>query len=216
MANDVNVVDLRTDPKEARRKINANNKKRGKIMETRISKIFLGNTRGKVAASGAGDNKGDVSIPLPNYSGNLYCECKSRASFTKSKGAHIYIPFDWFTVIEHNRKAMGSRLGVLVIHFHNYSGDYVLFRQEDIPVIEAVSGNSYIFDGPVFDGRYTKGGKELKAGNLYREKMLKGFKESTGTVPNIIFMAPSGGYVAVDLHDFKMLLGYSEQVKEAA
>lgn len=201
-------VEKRTNPDEARKERNRLNRKRGRQMESDVSKIFLGNTRGKVAASGAGSDKGDVKIPLPNNSGNLYIECKTSALRHATFGAGVPLRFDWFNIIEHNRLAMGSRLGILIIHFHQYSGNYVFFRVADMSIIESISGNSYHFGGKIIDGRYTKAGKALITNTFFRTTMLEGFKQSTGSFPNIRYETFIGQFVVVSVEDFKEMLGY--------
>lgn len=209
MVNLPSTVDKRTDPDGARKERNRLNRKRGKKMETEISILFLGNTRGKVAASGAGSDKGDVKVPLPNNSGNCYVECKTSALRHEKLGAGIPLRFEWFDIIERNRIAMGHRMGILAIHFHQYSGNYIFFRTQDIPLIESISGNTYHFGGMVIDGRYSKAGKKRITDTFHRGIMLEGFKQSTGSFPNIRYETHSGQYVVVSVEDFKEILGYS-------
>lgn len=213
MANGPNIVEIRTDPDATRKERNRLNRVRGKRMETMISRLFLGNTRGKVAYSGAGAEKGDNKIPLPNQSGHLYIECKSSAFVNAIYGPGVPLRYDWFDTIERHRRAMGSTFGTLALHFHNHKGYYMLFRVEDIPILESISGNSgYSFNGPHIDNRYTKQGKPRMTDKFYRGKMLEGFKLCAGTVPNIIYWTFAGPWVAVTVEDFKTLCGYPESV----
>lgn len=203
-----NDVEKRTDPDAARKERNRLNRKRGKQLETEISKAFLGNTRGKVSASGAGSDKGDVKIPLPHNSGNCYIECKTSALRNPRYGSGIPIRYEWFDIIERNRIAMGHRLGTLAIHFYNYSGNYIFFRYADIPILESISGNQIVCDGKILDYRYTKAGKALVTGTLYKQVLLDGFKESKGTYPNVRYETFVGPYIIVSVDDFKNMLGY--------
>lgn len=206
-------VEKRTNPDEARRRRNALNRQRGKKMEREISKIFLGNTRGRVAFSGAGAEKGDNKIPLPNDSGYLYVECKTSELRHPQLGPGVPLRYEWFATIEKNRTAMGSKLGVLAIHFHQFSGNYIFFREDDIPLLESISGNSgYTFGGPILDYRYNKSGRPQVTDTFYRNRMLDGFRVSTGTVPNVRYDTFIARYVVCTVEDFKTLCGYPERI----
>lgn len=206
------IVEMRTDPKGARREINRLNRQRAKQMETRISKLFLGTTKGKTAQSGAGMwQKGDCDVPLPNDSGKLLIECKCSSAINGTFGATLPIQYSWFDKMEREKIAMGSRLAVLCIHYHNFTGDYVLFREIDIPIIEAIAGTTYTFAGPIVDGTHNKSGKKQVTDHIHRVWVLDAFRQTENdSAPNMRYQTHGGLYVLVDAREMKRILGYEQ------
>lgn len=204
------IVAALTDPKEERKKRNNLNRQRAKNMESRISRLFIGNTRGKVAFSGAGWEKGDVKIPLPNQSGSLYIECKLTAKLWY-KIPQITVDHRWLVEVEKNRVAMGSRLGILIFHYHNCQGDYVMMREEDLDTVEQITGKRYTFTAPVSEELYLKNGKRKFIFPVVRTKLLKQFSTYTEPYGHTRFHSELGVYIIISVEDFMEMLGFTDK-----
>lgn len=206
--------DLRGDPKALRKQINKDNRDRGKRMETDVCKMYTGDTRAKVAQSGAGWHKGDLELALPDSAGKVYVECKLSEMKNPTLGPVLNISYRWFDVIEKNRKSMGDRLGVLVIRYHNdltRTGTkyYVFTRVEDIPIYESISGLPYSFSGPdIIDSTQYKNGKFRSAYLLPKQQIEFGFSQTpAGEIRHTFFKAHAGMYIIVTIEDHKSMLG---------
>lgn len=212
MARPYNTVDKRTDPDAVRKEINRLNRQRGKQLENDVSTLFLGNRRGRIAYSGAGWEKGDCKIPLPNNGGAMYIECKCRDLKHPKLGPGAKIEYKWFPKLEQETIAMNGRLGILALRFFHQPGIYIFFRVVDIPILESVSGNSLSFSGPVIDGRFSKAGKPFVACTIYRNQLLELFRSAgeNDTAPNARYETTQNQYVIVEANEFKRFVGYPE------
>lgn len=212
MTRPYNVVDKRTNPEEVRKEINRLNRQRGKQLENDVSILFLGNRRGRIAYSGAGYEKGDVRIPLPNDGGAMYVEAKCRDLKHPKLGPGAKIEYKWFSKLEQETRAMNGRLGILALRFFHQPGIYIFFRMVDIPILESVSGNVLSFSGPIIDGRFSKAGKPFVACTIYRNQLLQYFKSASpeDTAPNALYETSGGTYVITEANDFKRFVGYPE------
>lgn len=208
--NGPNIVEMRTDPKEAAKKRGRQNKQRGKQLENDVSKIFLGSTKGRVAYSGAGHEKADVKIPLPHDAGIMYVECKNRSLKHPTYGPGAKIDYEWFEKLEKERIAMQGRIGAFALRFHNQGGIYFWFRIEDIPILQSVTDTPLVFNGPIIDGRFNKSGKAVLAYTIYRTNLLNlfTFAPNTDTCPNARYATTVGMYAVVNILDFKDFMGY--------
>lgn len=203
---------MRTDPEAVRKERNKNNRKRGKQLEYDLSILFLGNRRGRIAYSGAGWEKGDCKIPLPNNSGTMYIEAKSRTLKHKYLGPGAKIEYGWFEKLQRETVAMQGRLGILALRFYHQPGIYIFFRLEDVPILESVSGHTLTFSGGTIDGRCSKAGKPFVACTVFRNQILEMMKQSgpLDTAPSVKFETPYGTYVIVEAERFKTFMGYPE------
>jgi hypothetical protein len=203
-------VDMRTDPAAVRKEINRLNRQRGKQLENDVSTLFLGNRRGRIAYSGAGYEKGDCKISLPNDGGAMYVECKCRDLKHPKLGPGAKVEYKWFDKLQYETVAMQGRLGVLALRFFHQPGIYIFFRMVDIPILESVSGNSLQFSGPIIDGRFSKVGKPFVAYTLFRNFLLEQFKLAGvgDTAPNCQYATSGGTYVIVEANEFKRFVGY--------
>lgn len=115
---------------KTRKEINKTNKDRARAMETRIARYLRGS---RVPMSGAAKQwKGDCIIPLMNNPGIYLVECKlTQARIYGEKVGTIPVKLDWLTKLDYEVKAMNAKFGILVIHFVNFSGDYVFISLKD-------------------------------------------------------------------------------------
>lgn len=121
-------VNIRSDYKELKsaeiRKQNALNRTRARNMEIRIAKLLGGY---RVPMSGAGSIKGDVIVPS-NF-GTYLVECKYTARFTKTREPRFTFPAAFLPKLRKDVKSMAAPFGILVFHFHDVSGDYVILDE---------------------------------------------------------------------------------------
>lgn len=176
-------------------------------MESRISKYLGGN---RVFGSGAFWQKGDCIIPLPNNSGEFLIECKLSGSRHKTHGATVRIEFAWFPKLQKEVPAMGvrCRFGVLVIHYQQFSGDYVFLRAEDIPIVESITGKVLSFSGATIDARYRRNGESRLGYNLSRLALLSAFSSALeNEYKHAWFQTHLDRHVIISASDFKDILG---------
>ncbi len=114
--------------KEKAREIAAQNKSRAKAMERRIAKVLMGD---RTPMSGAGATKGDVRVMFRNRPGHYMIECKLTAQDDEVSGPTIAFNRIWLDKMHEEAKAMRSLFAVLIVHYMNYSNDFVFIRVDD-------------------------------------------------------------------------------------
>lgn len=111
-----------------RKEINRLNRQRAKAMEKRVARYLDGT---QTPQSGAGSAKGDILIDFINRPGKYMIECKL-SSETVDGEASLTVYKAWIDKMYKDAKAMRALFPVLVIHYHNRHGDYVLAPVEGL------------------------------------------------------------------------------------
>lgn len=111
-----------------RKEINRLNRQRAKAMEKRVAKYLDGT---QTPQSGAGSAKGDILIDFVNRPGKYMIECK--LSEARQKGLPSMRIFkSWITKMIKDAKSMRALFPVLVYHYHDVSGDFILVARDDL------------------------------------------------------------------------------------
>lgn len=105
------------------RHIAKTNKDRSRRMEQRVAKAIGGN---RVPMSGAGSIKGDCIVSTPV--GLVAVECKYTAAVAANEPT-MTVMKTWFPKLESDVQAVGAAFGILVIHYHNISTDFVFIPE---------------------------------------------------------------------------------------
>lgn len=109
---------------QRRREINRLNRQRAKAMEKRVARYLDGT---QTPQSGAGSAKGDILIDFVNRPGKYMIECKLSETLHNGKSS-IVIRKSWLDKMNKDAKSMRALFPVLVVHFHNVSGDWVFIE----------------------------------------------------------------------------------------
>lgn len=112
----------------ARKEINRMNRQRAKAMERRIAKYLDGT---QTPQSGAGSAKGDILIDFINRPGKYMIECKM-SSLRVNNIPKLQLTKAWIPKMIQDAKQMRALFPILVYHFHEKAGDYVIINQKDL------------------------------------------------------------------------------------
>jgi hypothetical protein len=105
-----------------RKEINRLNRQRAKAMEKRVARYLDGT---QTPQSGAGSAKGDILIDFTNRPGKYMIECKMSA--VRDKGVPMMqLLKKWIPKMNKDASAMRAQFPILVIHYHEVSGDWVI------------------------------------------------------------------------------------------
>lgn len=127
---------------KTRKEINALNRDRAKRMERRVAGFLRGQ---RTILSGAwSGQKGDCTVPLIS-GGNYLVECKLSANESKGE-SRIILSLEWFDKTLKDARSMNARFGVLVIHYHGKSEDYVFVPGNAMRYIATYSVHGRIID----------------------------------------------------------------------
>lgn len=111
-----------------RKEINRLNRQRAKAMEKRVARYLDGT---QTPQSGAGSAKGDILIDFTNRPGKYMIECKlTEARNDGLPTMKIYK--SWLAKMIKDAKSMRALFPVLVYHYHDVSGDYILVAKDDL------------------------------------------------------------------------------------
>lgn len=113
---------------ERRKEINRLNRQRAKAMEKRVARYLDGT---QTPQSGAGSAKGDILIDFTNRPGKYMIECKLSADRQKDKPT-IRIFKYWIPKMIKDAKSMRALFPVLVYHYHDVAGDFVIIETADL------------------------------------------------------------------------------------
>lgn len=111
-----------------RKEINRMNRQRAKAMEKRVARYLDGT---QTPQSGAGSAKGDILIDFKNRPGKYMIECKT-TSLRRNNIPKIQLTKAWIPKMIDDAKKMRALFPVLVYHFHDKSGDYVVINKTDL------------------------------------------------------------------------------------
>jgi hypothetical protein len=111
-----------------RKEINRLNRQRAKAMEKRVARYLDGT---QTPQSGAGSAKGDILIDFINRPGKYMIECKMSSETTDGE-ASITTYKLWFDKMYKDARAMRALFPILVFHYHNRQGDYVVAPKEGL------------------------------------------------------------------------------------
>jgi hypothetical protein len=136
---------------DKRKEINRLNRQRAKAMEKRVARYLDGT---QTPQSGAGSAKGDILIDFVSRPGKYMIECKLSAARPGGK-PRINIYKYWIPKMKDDAKAMRALFPLLVYHFHDIAGDFVVINIADLHKLqvfpenldEAVASRQY-FDTP--------------------------------------------------------------------
>lgn len=105
-----------------RKEINRLNRQRAKAMEKRVARYLDGT---QTPQSGAGSAKGDILIDFNNRPGKYMIECKLSA--VRVKGVPMMqLLKRWIPKMNKDASSMRAQFPILVIHYHDVSGDWVI------------------------------------------------------------------------------------------
>lgn len=113
---------------ERRKEINRLNRQRAKAMEKRVARYLDGL---QTPQSGAGSAKGDILIDFTGRPGKYMIECKLSSALQRGI-PKMQISKSWITKMNKDAKAMRALFPVLVYHYHDRQGDYVIVAQNDL------------------------------------------------------------------------------------
>lgn len=113
---------------EKRKEINRLNRRRAKAMEKRVARYLDGT---QTPQSGAGSAKGDILIDFVNRPGKYMIECKLSADRSKETPTLRIFKY-WIPKMIKDAKAMRAIFPVLVYHYHDVAGDYVVIECQDL------------------------------------------------------------------------------------
>lgn len=129
---------------EKRKEINRLNRQRAKAMERRVARYLDGL---QTPQSGAGSAKGDILIDFTGRPGKYMIECK--LSSVRQKGIpKMQLAKSWIAKMNKDAKAMRALFPVLVYHYHDKQGDYVLVEKTNLHKI-GVYPESYSEEQPL-------------------------------------------------------------------
>lgn len=116
---------------EQRKEINRLNRQRAKAMEKRVARYLDGL---QTPQSGAGSAKGDILIDFKSRPGKYMIECK--LSSVRHRGVpKMQISKQWIAKMNKDARAMKALFPILVYHYHDKQGDYVIVACEHLPKI---------------------------------------------------------------------------------
>lgn len=113
---------------ERRKEINRLNRQRAKAMEKRVARYLDGT---QTPQSGAGSAKGDILIDFRYRPGKYMIECKMSA-LLKNSTPKFQLTKAWIPKMIKDAKAMRALFPILVYHYHDKSGDFVVIACEDL------------------------------------------------------------------------------------
>jgi hypothetical protein len=111
-----------------RKEINRLNRQRAKAMEKRVARYLDGT---QTPQSGAGSAKGDILIDFTNRPGKYMIECKL-SEVRKDNVPTMKLYKLWFDKMIKDAKSMRALFPVLVYHYHDVSGDFILVAKNDL------------------------------------------------------------------------------------
>lgn len=192
--------------------INLKNKQRAKAMERRIAKVLRGR---RVPMSGAAAQyKGDVEIPFVNYPGKYIIECKLSAQLQKNTYEPMMrITFSWFPKLHQEAKNMAAKFGVLIIHFQNFTNDYVFVRRDIVDKLITYYHTPFSLElmdlrdiTPILDWRTVRG-KSRVSYNVYRKELEDNMKDVKG-FKGVRVLIPDGEYLVLHLDTFNTMVSH--------
>lgn len=113
---------------ERRKEINRLNRQRAKAMERRVARYLDGT---QTPQSGAGSAKGDILIDFINRPGKYMIECKL-SSLRRNNIPKLQLTKAWIPKMIADAKAMRALFPILVYHYHEKAGDYVIINCTDL------------------------------------------------------------------------------------
>jgi hypothetical protein len=113
---------------ERRKEINRLNRQRAKAMEKRVARYLDGV---QTPQSGAGSAKGDILIDFKNRPGKYMIECKMTSTRVKDI-PKMQISKSWIPKMKKDAYAMRALFPILVYHYHDKAGDYVIINCDDL------------------------------------------------------------------------------------
>jgi len=113
---------------ERRKEINRLNRQRAKAMEKRVARYLDGV---QTPQSGAGSAKGDILIDFKNRPGKYMIECKMTSTRVKDV-PKMQISKSWIPKMKKDAYAMRALFPILVYHYHDKAGDYVIINCDDL------------------------------------------------------------------------------------
>jgi len=122
---------------ENRKEINRLNRQRAKAMEKRVARYLDGT---QTPQSGAGSAKGDILIDFVSRPGKYMIECKLSAARPGGK-PRINIYKYWIPKMKDDAKAMRALFPLLVYHFHDIAGDFVVINIADLHKLQVFPAN---------------------------------------------------------------------------
>lgn len=122
---------------KSRKEINRMNRQRAKAMEKRVARYLDGT---QTPQSGAGSAKGDILIDFVNRPGKYMIECKLSAARPGGK-PRINIYKYWIPKMRADATAMRALFPVLVYHFHDVTGDFVVINIADLHKLQIFPAN---------------------------------------------------------------------------
>lgn len=194
--------------KDAIKKRNELNKQRSKAMERNIAAKLRGT---RVPMSGAmRQYKGDVEIPFINHPGKYIIECKLSSQRNNTSGEpQLRLVFDWFTKLHSEAKSINAKFGVLIIHFQQFSNDYVFIRSDIVQMLIKRYGITMaetirkLFSvAAVIDWRYDKKGKARSGYNVQRKELERDMI-TVNDIKGLRVFIPDGEYLVLHLDSFK-------------
>lgn len=185
--------------KRTRTQINATNRRRANNMEYRVAKYLRGD---RTPNSGAMSRyKGDVSIEFSH--GKYIIECKMSAAFHAQNGPNISIVLAWLQKLQNEAIAMRASFGILIIHFHNISEDYVFVREDHLHWVLEQTNKGPIVQYPPVDMRTKKNGERRSLYPILHKTLLV-LNNATEYVA-IPHIAPDGIYYVMTLTQWRDL-----------
>lgn len=188
--------------KRARTEVNNTNRRRAKQMERRVANYLKGK---RVPASGAMMGmKGDCYIPLLG-GGQYLIECKLSANRDAADQPQIVLSLFWFEKIMKDARAMNARFGVLVIHYHRCSPDYVFIPEIAMKLIAAKPSMGLTnINIPALDIS-TLNGKTRKMYKLPKHYLEAHLVDVRG-IKIALFNTPFGLWYVLSLSDFRDIM----------
>lgn len=122
---------------DKRKEINRLNRQRAKAMEKRVARYLDGT---QTPQSGAGSAKGDILIDFVSRPGKYMIECKLSAARPGGK-PRINIYKYWIPKMKDDAKAMRALFPLLVYHFHDIAGDFVVINIADLHKLQVFPEN---------------------------------------------------------------------------
>jgi hypothetical protein len=106
-------------------------------MEKRVARYLDGT---QTPQSGAGSAKGDILIDFVSRPGKYMIECKLSAARPGGK-PRINIYKYWIPKMKDDAKAMRALFPLLVYHFHDIAGDFVVINIADLHKLQVFPAN---------------------------------------------------------------------------
>ena len=111
-----------------RKEINRLNRQRAKAMEKRVARYLDGT---QTPQSGAGSAKGDILIDFTNRPGKYMIECKLSSVRVKCVPM-MQLLKKWIPKMNRDATSMRAQFPILVFHFHDVSGDWVVVETSNL------------------------------------------------------------------------------------